>query len=100
MEIIGHNKEGVLCLVPHYSTQIADAWLVVEKMASVPVIHRGEECWFGIEAPRADTDEKWTAGYKWNEGYGEILWDHDRMGYADTAPLAICLAALKAVEEK
>ena len=69
-------------LIPHYSTRIADAWLVVEKL-------------------RAD-------GFRWAIGSERNEWDiylEDRKmgsgeGHAKTAPLAICLAALKAVEGK
>ncbi len=63
--------------IPHYSTQIADAWLVVEKLK--------EEFDFDISYSK----QGWTM-YVYNDTYSGI--------YADTAPLAICLAALKAVE--
>ena len=64
--------------IPHYSTQIADAWLVVEKFAEYSISRKRNEtalCWLM-------NDNK--------------LW---RAEIAATAPLAICLAALKAVSE-
>ena len=61
--------------LPHYSTQIADAWLVVEKLKER----------FDIEI--SCNVQGWTM-YVYNDTYSGI--------YAPTAPLAICLAALKA----
>lgn len=61
---------------PHFSTQIADAWLVVEKLPPPYTIGRYNEEWVVTIARDDDT----------------------KQGRADTAPLAICLAALKAVE--
>ncbi len=73
--------------VPSYSTDIAAAWEVVEKLGN----------WHGFDFMiLLDTS---NSG-KWEAGWYEMGWD----GYerrcaesADTAPLAICLAALKAV---
>ena len=67
--------------MPDYPRKIQDAWLVVEKWGK----HVKIEC---DNAPLGS-----TTGVTWQvtfalSGYGE----------ADTAPLAICLAALKAVE--
>ena len=59
------------------STQIADAWLVVEKLKER----------FDIEI--SCNVQGWTM-YVYNDTYSGI--------YAPAAPLAICLAALKAVE--
>ena len=68
--------------IPHYSTQIADAWLVVEKLGKSFDVSRCRkfqeiEAWF------------WEASFH-----------NGPDAQADTAPLAICLAALKAVEDK
>ena len=60
--------------IPHYSTQIANAWLVVEKLRL-------------FVQPSA---LGWHSGLR-----GDIQENHR---HANTAPLAICLAALKAVE--
>ena len=57
--------------LPEYSTRIQDAWQVVEKFDMFDIVWRSPE---------------WAAWVK-----GEVT-------YAATAPLAICLAALKAVE--
>jgi len=72
--------------VPEYSTDIAAAWLVVEKFLP----HFRIECF----EDSVNTDEKgwhcdiWTVrGHACAEG-------------CDTAPLAICRAALKAIEEE
>jgi hypothetical protein len=66
-------------LVPHYSTDIAAAWLVVEKLA--PNMD------FYMEI--ATKDDGWFVMF------GDDL---DKACIADTAPLAICRAALKVVE--
>lgn len=77
--------------VPHYSTDLAAAWLVVEKVAArnadtiVSVTRNsrdgermgGEDKYFCTIEDVSDGIEEWEAS-------------------ADTAPLAICLAALKA----
>lgn len=65
----------------NYSTSIAPAWEVVEKLDDcLHLREHGEE---GI----------WEA---WFCGLGEPE-NENRVAHADTAPLAICLAALKAV---
>lgn len=62
--------------VPHYSTQIADAWLVVEKLLETnDHVDIERWCWAG-----------------WDVAFGGAC------ATADTAPLAICLAAPKAVD--
>ena len=77
----GNNRYSPFSL-PHYSTQIADAWLVVEKMWNIG-------CW-RVDIRRMDN------------GY---LVDFDDMrdtysASATAAPLAICLAALAVVERR
>lgn len=67
-------------IVPHYSTDIAAAWEVVEKVYD----------WnFRLERFEGLSKDYYGAQFFLN---GE--WHY---GEADTAPLAICLAALKAV---
>ena len=77
-----HNKEGVLCLVPHYSTQIADAWLVVEKMKDsgycVELFY--DMVAWSVSFMHIDRDEKHGADWR------------------NSIETQICLAALKAVE--
>ena len=65
--------------LPHYSTNIADAWEVVEKA------------------------DLWSLYGSIGDGpYRACIQFEDREGLmtADTAPLAICLAALKAVSQE
>jgi len=64
---------------PHYSTDIADAWLVVEKL-------RKDGCPF-LFGHNRNPHNGWFADF--------LL--HPLVEYADTAPLAVCRAALKAV---
>ena len=66
--------------LPHYSTQIADAWLVAEKIC-------GDEGHFELERLY------WFNAKK--TGWMAIF--HKGDAEADTAPLAICLAALKSI---
>jgi len=71
--------------LPHYSTRIEDAWRVVEKL----------DLLFDYEIRR--TMAGWQIGGHWwyNDGEGGF----NVYAEAPTAPLAICLAALKAVGE-
>ena len=66
--------------VPHYSTRIQDAWLAVEKMWEIGCFH----------IALIQTDD----GYECD--FDDMRDTHSAA--ADTAPLAISLAALKAVE--
>jgi len=69
--------------VPYFSDDIAAAWQVVEKMREKYVINIEIDCentW--VELWRDSTDEP----------YKQVADE-----YGDTAPLAICLAALRAV---
>ena len=68
---------------PPYSTSIADAWLVVEKLSAL-----GMSVQVSLEQNRPCCC---LAIQKDGQIIGEC---------ADTAPLAICLAALKAVGDK
>ena len=82
MCVLHEDGEGATTMiVPHYSTRIADAWLVVEKfeMFRLNNVYDGFQC----KVMGYDADGEWIEA--WYEK-------------ADTAPLAICLAALKAVE--
>ncbi len=85
-------RDGTLLRVPiaHYSTDIAAAWQVVEKMRDLGYwcqmrnefeAHDGPDCWAGF-TPHSTTG--------WNGR-------PDHWTQAETLPLAICLAALKAV---
>ena len=87
-EFSGYVKE-----VPHYSTDIADAWEVVKRM---PIPFKLEKCW---EKAYQIGPEGWSACWctdadceGCNENSrctnGDDVW-------AETAPLAICRYALK-----
>lgn len=60
--------------IPHYSTDISAAWEVVEKFGRFDLILNGSGAWCA-------------------EFYGS--WDRS---FGDSAPHAICLAALKAAQ--
>jgi len=91
-EVFYDDKRGWVCkphckpiisqgIVAYYSTSISAAWEVVEKLAV------SGKCSFAIERFR-------NKPYSWQVEFGlGVGWTV----YADTAPLAICLAALKAV---
>lgn len=65
---------------PCYSTDISAAWQVVEKLGMVTI-------------ENATPHGPWSVGFTAHDCEGEPHWVHVE---ADTAPLAICLAALKA----
>lgn len=67
------------CEIPKYSTSIADAWMVVEEMG-------------GMWVCPADNGHGWAAGKL------SLVEPSPTAGtYADSAPRAICLAAIEAV---
>lgn len=81
-------KKWVSSSVPGFSTDISAAWEVMEKL-------RAMTCCLDIRFPTSEPIE-----------VGFILFDEDNLQkhdkvtvYADAAPHAICLAALKAIEE-
>lgn len=74
-------------LLPHYSTDIAAAWLVVEKLS--------RDFLFSIHGGADD----WEAEFNKNDGRFLISADTIGMARAATAPLAICLAALEAMKQ-
>lgn len=75
--------------IPHYSTKIGDAWLVVEKLKFSVIYYEGRRKWY---VGRFD-------GGIWDHGPidGDLSPDPDH-GYA-TAPEAICRAALQHLRE-
>lgn len=82
------GEESILCGdatrdVPNYSKHVGDAWLVVEKLC--PTANRLDP-WFQLYT----SDGQWYANF--HTGSLDVS--------APTAPLAICLAALAAVEPK
>ena len=90
-EFSGYVKE-----VPHYSTDIAAAWEVVKRM---PIPFKLEKCW---EKAYQIGPEGWSACWCTDadcEGCNEnSRCTNGDDAWAETAPLAICRAALKALE--
>ena len=92
--IVGHVEAWGECVVvvPEYTTSIADAWLVAEKM-------RGAKRQVGLHWENGESavysEQFWTCSL--SEPYH---YDDKVHANAPTAPLAICLAALKAMEDK
>jgi hypothetical protein len=88
----GTNRDlGPVRNVPAYSTDIAAAWEVVEHMEA-------RWWWFALETfpnPHGINDGATvTARFKATAMPGQ----HDGVGKAEDAPLAICRAALKALD--
>lgn len=88
---VGETGHSYHCIsrVPDYSTDIADAWRVIERM-----IREGQKFWqldsLGFEG------ERWRVCFARGGDTDDVRqWIP---AVADTAPHAICLAALKAVE--
>ena len=79
-ERVYRDDKGFFTKLPYYSTDIAAAWEVMEKLL-----------WWWGDVDLRSNSPKWECGW---EGDGGI-WDH---ATADTAPEAICRAALKARE--
>jgi hypothetical protein len=69
--------------IPRYCTDIAAAWQVVEKM---------RECGWSVTIGQ-HIDLSWRCKFTDDETLIEII------AQGDTAPRAICLAALEAIEE-
>ena len=67
--------------IPSYSTDIAAAWGVVEKLGMATI-------------ENASRTGPWNVGFVWHSSNGNPYWVHAE---APTCSLAICLAALKAV---
>ncbi len=79
-------RTGKSIVAPEYSTSIADAWLVVEKMQS--------NAW-AANVLTHEADDNMCEFWKLNDLNFPVCVNHQA-----SVPLAICLAALKAVEEK
>ena len=79
----GHSWH-CLSVVPHFSTDIADAWLVVEK----------------LQAGRLMLSVNWSRDMRWWAVVYPESGPSTETDYGDTAPLVICRAALACVGEK
>ena len=73
--------------LPAFSTSIEDAWRVVDNMSR-------RNFYFDI-----DNHYKYHAQGYWEAAFGGLSDAAHHIGIADTAPMAICLAAIKAVGE-
>lgn len=80
-------------VIPNYSTSIAAAWEVITRLWE----RRNEFHLSFVDGFKVDYD-----GREWTAGFWEVDYDAGDSWFkeatANTAPLAICLAALKAVE--
>lgn len=84
--MISPDARFLMC--PNFSTDIADAWLVVEAMHA--------QGWHFDLDKRAEASDPWCACFsRGAQGDAHTTACRD----AATAPLSICLAALKAVAE-
>jgi len=90
--------------LPAYSTDIAAAWMVVEKLVSTG-LNGGIEFW-NYPQPWVGPEGRWVAHFFSSPDAEPSLWSPDKEtgdtgieGIAEdsSVPLAICLAALKAV---
>lgn len=82
------NPDGKIQDVPYYSTDIADAWLVVEHLSK-------DRHWFDIGRTVRGSIEDVRARvthWQWTACVDQYIYAH-----ADTAPHAICLSALRAI---
>lgn len=72
--------------VPHYSTDIAAAWTVVKKL--------GDDGW--------SMNLEWKGSDRSYANTAEVSFSRSFVAHAvaDTAPLAICLAAIRAIAKK
>lgn len=80
---------------PKFSTSIAAAWLVVEKMQELGWGHCSiDRCFWGNETSNDRDDWAWTVTFHSDEDPNNIK----VLDSAETAPLAICRAALAALD--
>jgi hypothetical protein len=93
------GRMGVSALIiPSYSTEMAAAWEVVEKITQSIVEAKEGQWWLdGLGFNPDDTSDprtdRWRCWFTSERGGARI----EASAEADTAPLAICLAALRAV---
>lgn len=78
------DRTGDFEVLSHYSTSIACAWEVVETLIST-------DDW-------AEFSLDYESNLKWTVAPGSFYHDTAKAVFGETAPHAICLAALKVVE--
>lgn len=81
-----HKNMGI-SLLPHYSTRIEDAWLVVGYL-------HGHGLLCGIDGHTYANDGQWYVEF------ADADYDIGGQATEDTVPMAICVAALAALEAK
>jgi hypothetical protein len=88
-KLVIDEGEGRYNLIPRYSTNISDAWQVVEKLDHNVMLEKFNT--FTLDFNNAKQTEKYEhRATVWCEGHRGISYE------AETAPLAICLASLRA----
>lgn len=95
-KLMGFSESARECDIPDYSTEMEAAWQVVEKLNAdggcYSLINDDAGHWALSSDGQQSIPEKFP-GDIWTQFIIEAdLW-------ADTAPLAICIAALKRLEE-
>lgn len=92
------DANGVTFIIPQYSSSIDEAWKVVEYIDScIPRIERigGRgtymKTWFALEKGVSS----WQAGLKYEDDWGDEYFRRTGSGEHKSAPMAICLAALR-----
>lgn len=85
--------EGERAPVPPYTTDIAAAWQVLERMTDPS---RDDQCTFQMRRITDWDDPTWGYDVRFGRKYDPTR-QPDRIAWAHTAPEAICIAALKAV---
>jgi hypothetical protein len=89
-------RRGLPCLHPlPYSTSIADAWLVVEKMRRRGWYYYAIQDWTDSPSAKDLGTTRACFGCHPKGQRAKVV-----EGYGDTAPEAICRAALAAVEDE
>ncbi len=88
-KFVPYGQEAKPCEAPSYSTDIAAAWKVVEKLQEYNPFWE-EDGWLSFQlSPAVGVNSK-----EWYANFG----DSTTGAYGKTAPHAICLAALEAVQ--
>ena len=87
-------------MLPHYSTEIGDAWLVVEKMhAGIDPATMNRYQYLTLCCV-STYGAKWAASFDFNLGdewyEADLIMSYPFAVRASTAPLAVCRAALAA----
>lgn len=85
---VRYNGDSSKIILPHYSTNIAAAWEVVEKLQVTHYVN------VNIHTPFFDGELHWCYFELHKHTDTHPLWSAS----GNTTPLAICRAALKAVE--